>query len=266
MAVVALTALAVGFCVNDKRLLEHWQHSDLNGTGLDRWLNYANHYEQHFPRPNALHQIRMLEIGIQSGGSAIMWSSCYGETMEYIGIDIDPACKRFESPHRSNMHFEIGSSLNKTFLLDVCRKYGPFDIVVDDGGHTAEMINSAVNTIFASNACMTPQSVYVVEDMHVMANCFTHKSYCGTPGEISGAPCVAFESMHDYWFKSPRPLTPFSGRVAAIHLYDSIAFYVRSVPQLHLQRLRRGRFAHNLESALNPSHTYDRRKRQEKGQ
>lgn len=255
----------MGLCLNNVTLHTLWTTATLPNSGFDRWIEYAEHYEAHLPRPSAVApKMRMLEIGVQSGGSAQLWSKCYGETIYYTGVDIDPACKRSHAPDQG-VHIEIGSAMNSTFLLDICKRHGPFDVVIDDGGHTARMINSAISVLFSNDACMAPRSVYVVEDLHVMRLCETDHSYCSEPSEISGMPSLAFQSMHDYHFKSKNggrspPATIFTGRIAAIYLYDSIAFYVRASPQPKIHRIKRGRsFFTNKEATLNDLGAYARK-------
>ena len=47
---------------------------------LDRWLEYAEPYQMHFPKPGGA-PLRLLEIGVQSGGSAIAWQQYYGSSL-----------------------------------------------------------------------------------------------------------------------------------------------------------------------------------------
>tara|TARA_B110001452_G_scaffold76554_1_gene62200 strand:- start:1244 stop:1477 length:234 start_codon:yes stop_codon:yes gene_type:complete len=44
-------------------------------------------------------------------------------------------------------------------------------VIIDDGGHTAQMISLAAELLFPDGACLnnaTGTAVYVVEDLHVM--------------------------------------------------------------------------------------------------
>lgn len=56
----------------------------------------------------------------------------------------------------------------------VCEAHGPFDVIIDDGGHTAQMINVAAELLFPDGTCLNNVSgaaVYVVEDLLVMTRC-----------------------------------------------------------------------------------------------
>ena len=77
--------------------------------------------------------LKMLEIGVNAGGSIAMWRDYFGEgfdEFEYHGVDINPECARFHRPH-ANERIHIGSQLNRTFLRQVVAAHGPFDIVLD---------------------------------------------------------------------------------------------------------------------------------------
>ena len=116
------------FCVGGESLSTVWRtygrmHNET--AGFDRWLEYADKYERHLPRPSSVGAaagrppLRMLEIGVQSGGSTRAWRRCYGDSLYYVGLDVDPRCRAFRSAEES-IHIEIGSSLDPRVLRRVC--------------------------------------------------------------------------------------------------------------------------------------------------
>ena len=109
-------------------------------------------------------KIQMLEIGVQSGGSTRVWSQYFGENLNYTGLDINPNCTQFEMPEKG-IHILTGSQMDEQLLQRICRDYGPFDIIIDDGGHTSEMIMRSFNILFG---CMHDGGVYAMEDLHTM--------------------------------------------------------------------------------------------------
>lgn len=226
-----------------RSLLDLWQHYS-EAPVIDRWAEYAEHYERHFPSPMGKRSLKMLEIGVQSGGSARAWHHYYGDRLTYVGVDINERCMRTESPEE-NIFIEIGSQLNTTFLREVCDRRGPFDMVIDDGGHSGTMMNVSLTTIFAHAGCLTDRAVYVIEDMHTMAMC--KEGFCEQPSQVSNIIRDAFYGMHGHWIASEpqkddleaKP-PAWASQVRSMALYDSMAFFTRGSPLRSLTRITRG--------------------------
>jgi len=96
-----------------------------------------------------------------------VWSIYFGNMLRYTGLDINPKCKRWEDSDRY-IHIESGSQTNDTLLRDICTKFGPFDLVIDDGGHMTEQIIISLRALWP--ACMKDKSVYAIEDLHTMVS------------------------------------------------------------------------------------------------
>ena len=220
------------------------------GPVFDHWLEYADLYEKHLPKPDGKTPLRLLEIGVQSGGSARVWRKWYGSPLTYVGIDVNDLSKQVESPSE-NIFVEIGSQLDDHFLLSTCAKHGPFDVIVDDGGHTTEMIHNTLNTLWTHRAaCMTPDAIYVIEDLHAMAAC--ELDYCENPMDVPGVITKAFYGMHAHWRSDGAlplpvgvgPLQPapqaWASELRSIQLYDSMAFLQRGAPIKKMTRVTRG--------------------------
>ena len=230
-------AILRGICGNGMTLRETWLSYD-ERPFFNRWLEYADHYETFLPSASRMHRkIRMLQIGVQSGGSARAWKKCYGDMLEYVGIDIDPRCLRSDSP-TENIRIRIGSQLNTSFLTEICSQFGPFDVVIDDGGHTAGMIETSLAAIFPSDVCMGEHSVYAVEDTHTMARCDAKGKYCKSAKEISFLPCQANEKMHSLWFHKHTDYV-WADKVVSVHMFDSLSFYIRGVKRI-LTKISKG--------------------------
>ena len=120
--------------------------------------NYCVKYEKWLPF-NRLEPLTILEIGVLGGASLATWREYYPNAT-IIGIDIDPACKQFENPN-NKVFVEIGSQDDPEFLNSISQKWGPFDMILDDGSH----INRHVITSFTHLiAYVKPEGVYVIED------------------------------------------------------------------------------------------------------
>ena len=179
-----------------------WLHHPHDEPGLDRWLEYAAAYEAHLPRPDNKTAISLLEIGVQSGGSALAWKRYYGAPLKYVGIDIDPRCKRTERPGLQ-IFVEVGDQLDSAFLRRVCAKHGPFDVAIDDGGHTGRMMRASIRSVLgAGSECMRRRAVYAIEDMHTMTRC--REGYCSDPNDIHALIGSGFFGMHNHWNREVR--------------------------------------------------------------
>jgi hypothetical protein len=133
-----------------------------SGAGNGRcfkWRHYFEIYERYFSRfvGNAP---TYLEIGVSQGGSLDLFQTYLGETARIIGMDIDPGCKQWA---REGVEIVIGDQSNADFMSQVVGPMGPFDIIVDDGGHTSDQQLVSFLTLFPR---LKEGGVYLVEDTH----------------------------------------------------------------------------------------------------
>jgi hypothetical protein len=127
------------------------------GTDKSSLLHdYLKKYEKYLPFDRE-QPIKILEIGVLEGESLCVWKQ-YFTNVQIVGIDINPYCKKFES---ENINIEIGSQSDADFLKNVCEKYGPFDMILDDGSHMNEHVIFTFKELFKY---VKPQGVYIVED------------------------------------------------------------------------------------------------------
>ena len=220
---------------------------EYNATeGFDHWLNYAAHYHHHISHLSSRNDnipIQMLEIGVQSGGSTRIWSKYFGRNLNYTGLDINPNCAAFESP-ALGVQIRIGSQLNATFLQDICTKFGPFDFIIDDGGHTTEMIITSFRLLWPS--CMKDDGVYAIEDLHSMF-LFDGPQMLVDGMHVFGHLASWMRTMSSY-FTSMNPkfrfeLTdPIVKHIASISIYDSLAILHYQEQWKSLTRISKGKF------------------------
>ena len=132
--------------------------------GTDKWgLHfYTPVYDELF-REIRLKELKILEIGVGGygyknfGGESLrMWAD-YFPNSRIVGIDIE--YKELKLP--ANVHYEHGSQVDTGFLDRVARKYGKFDIVVDDGSHRPDHVIASFQFLFPR---MAERGFYVVED------------------------------------------------------------------------------------------------------
>jgi hypothetical protein len=201
--------------------------------GFHKWNAYAKHYDKHIEhlRLNAIQnstKVNILEIGVQSGGSARAWKRYYGPLTNYIGIDINPNCTKVEA---QDIHIEIGSQLDVDFLKNICHKYGPFDLIVDDGGHTTQMIIVSFEALWG---CLRHDGVYVIEDTHSMSMwnqtnrtsemLVNGKDLFGYFADLSRNMIVYFHEINGTMMLREKWMDPVSKYISEISIYDSLIF------------------------------------------
>lgn len=116
--------------------------------------------------------ITMLEIGIEKGGSLTMWKKYLHPESKIVALDRVPGCKKNE---RDNIIVEIGDQMDGEFLNKLANKHGPFDIIIDDGGHyTDQHMNCFINLF----PFVKELGYYIVEDTHT---CYMQEFKDGKP-------------------------------------------------------------------------------------
>lgn len=130
-----------------------------SGAVLDKWVHYFPIYHRHLEsfrgRP-----IKVLEIGVYRGGGLAMWQHYFGPQAVVVGADIDPAAARAV---QGRFAVVIGDQEDPDFLRSVSAAYGPFDVVIDDGGHTMRQQIVTTETLFP---LLTKGGRLLVEDCH----------------------------------------------------------------------------------------------------
>jgi cephalosporin hydroxylase len=118
---------------------------------------YAVIYQQLLaPRRN--HRLSLLEIGVSKGASLRMWADWLPQA-SIVGVDINPACRRHTSD-RSTVH--IGDQADPDLMTAVAETCGPFDVVIDDGGHHTNLHQASFTVIWPH---VNPGGFYAIEDL-----------------------------------------------------------------------------------------------------
>lgn len=126
---------------------------------LDKWEPYFEAYHRHFSKFRGK-QVTFVEVGIQSGGSALMWRWYFGEHFRYIGIDINPNAKKFES---SWAKIIIGDQASVKFWDEFKVRFpDKVDIILDDGGHTMLQQKQTLRSMYSH---VKPGGIYACEDL-----------------------------------------------------------------------------------------------------
>lgn len=121
--------------------------------------NYTEKYEKYFFELRN-EKLKILEIGIQNGYSLKTWKE-YFPNAEIFGIDIVD-CSHMDEERIKTLQ---GSQTDVNFLKNVNARFGPFDIIIDDGSHYSSDMTISFDALFP---LLKPNGLYVVEDLHCL--------------------------------------------------------------------------------------------------
>jgi len=104
----------------------------------------------------------ILEIGVKGGGSAAMWKGLF-PAASVVGIDIKLRRWLTRQPSADGVVYLEGDQTDGARLEEIAAKYGPFDLVIDDGSHVTDHVAGTLQ-------CLLPHvragGIYIIEDTH----------------------------------------------------------------------------------------------------
>jgi len=193
-------------------------------NAADKPAHYLQHYTAHFG-PLRHRRLRVLEIGIggyedpcAGGGSLRMWAGYFWRS-RIVGIDIHD-----KSPHKARrIVTAVGSQNDPGFLRRLSEKYGPWDIIIDDGSHVSEHVITAFRSLYGNY--LADGGWYVVEDLHTSYWPQFH-------GETDVTSVDFLKGLADASNAQflPRGTVPFGGSVGVVAFYPEIAFIQKGRP------------------------------------
>jgi hypothetical protein len=223
-ALAAVDSALVDACVEpppqkfEKCFFEH------QGNVSDKWEQYLAVYDAELHRFIASGvPVRLLEIGVQNGGSLQIWSQHLPTGSTIVGVDIDPRCAAFKLGQ--NVRVVIGNGADPT---DLDRMLGDksFHIIIDDASHRSEQV---IATFCACFPRLEPGGIYAIEDLH----CSYFRDYEGGL-DRQGTAIEWLKSLVDSLnvdhlddntvsLEQRQRLQAFNREIARITFYDSIA-------------------------------------------
>ena len=132
-------------------------NSDKRST--DNGHNYTRQYEELIVKYRT-DKIKYLEIGVLNGESIKAMRSVFLNAEYVVGIDINPICKQYESIN-DKIFIEIGNATDGNIISNITKKYGTFDIILDDGSHTNKDVIKTFELLFP---LLNDNGLYIVED------------------------------------------------------------------------------------------------------
>ncbi len=136
-------------------------YEEHSGKVSDKWgiylVEYGRVFEEYRDEP-----IRLLEIGVQNGGSLEIWSKFFVNAQKFVGCDINTECARlvYEDPRVAVVVGDANSDAVQSIVVQHANEY---DVIIDDGSHSSSDIVKSFARYFP---LMADGGVFVAEDLH----------------------------------------------------------------------------------------------------
>ncbi|MCB4790499.1 MAG: class I SAM-dependent methyltransferase [Elusimicrobia bacterium] len=142
----------------DKYKTDKGSNIYINADGKGQGHHFTEVYEYFF-KPIRMKANKILEIGVEHGGSEFMWRDYFPNAIIY-GIDIAD-CSKFNS---GRIKTYIADQLKRDQLKGFIDKYGKdFDFILDDGGHWMDEQQTSFGYLFPY---VKSGGYYIIEDVH----------------------------------------------------------------------------------------------------
>jgi hypothetical protein len=212
--------------------LREFFDSRKEGPGIWKWNHYFDIYHRHFQQFRG-QEVRVLEIGVYSGGSLDMWSNYFGPKAIIYGVDIASECRVYEN---DRIKIFIGDQADRSFWRGFRREVPTLDIVIDDGGHQPGQQIVSLEELLPF---LRPGGVYFCEDVHGMYNLFA--SYVHGLGHKLNDTSQICSFPGDDDRRIFGTSTPFQSAVGSIHLYPFVTVLERNaIPVIELRAPKHG--------------------------
>lgn len=139
----------------------HELYANHTGKMSDKWSLYLDEYDRLFS-PIRDRPVRLLEIGVQNGGSLEIWSQFFPNAEVIVGCDINQDCKvlTYDDPR---IGVVIGDVNDPQTQQSILQRSGQFDIVIDDGSHLSKDIVKTFALYFPN---VLEDGLFIAEDLH----------------------------------------------------------------------------------------------------
>lgn len=144
---------------NLKQLAQRWCGPKLSDKGTSH--SYIGVYDKLF-EPYVEKPITLVEVGVKSGASIVMWSELFNVAgSRIIGIDLRVDFMDYQVPEvrqRANIELFEGSATDEAFM----ERFNNVDIFIDDGSH---LLADQAKTLQIMRSKINPGGIYVIEDV-----------------------------------------------------------------------------------------------------
>ena len=184
------------------------------GQPFDKWIHYFDIYQRTLA-PYIGKPVRVLEIGVFHGGGLDQLRALLGQEAQLFGVDLDPAAR---AACAGRFEVAVGDQTDTAFLDQVVADFGPFDVIIDDGGHTT---NQQITTIEHLFDAVNEGGVYIVEDTHTSY----WDSYRDSPESFIEWSKHRADDLNAYHFRGEVELGCWATQLSGVHFYDSVVVF-----------------------------------------
>eukprot|EP00747_Dinoflagellata_sp_TGD_P184588 gnl/TRDRNA2_/TRDRNA2_40344_c0_seq1.p1 gnl/TRDRNA2_/TRDRNA2_40344_c0~~gnl/TRDRNA2_/TRDRNA2_40344_c0_seq1.p1 ORF type:complete len:363 (+),score=74.77 gnl/TRDRNA2_/TRDRNA2_40344_c0_seq1:74-1162(+) len=215
---------------------QQWYSAHTTGRGLWKWNTAIAAYDRHFG-PWAGRSLKLAEVGVESGGSVMMWQGVLGIQCHVYGLDIKPQTMQFANARTTiTVGDQEDPNMWRNFFTYTV-KGSTLDILVDDGGHEAQqMITTLKETIWHMN----PGGYVAIEGIH--GEHYVDSFFVPAAQELAQvAASGELEAVHVYPFLlvaeragevggRPPSTATFSGKHTVVDSFNSMWAAVKKSP------------------------------------
>jgi len=131
------------------------------GFVSDKWASYLHVYDRWFASYQVA-PIRLLEVGVQNGGSLQIWAKYFANAKKIVGCDINPDCAQLTYDD-ARVVLVLGDVKASAVREKILAHSETYDIIIDDGSHKSADIIKTFKNFYAR---LSPGGIYVIEDLH----------------------------------------------------------------------------------------------------
>jgi hypothetical protein len=193
------------------------------GKVSQKWSLFLDVYERVLA-PRRLQPLRLVEVGVQNGGSLEIWAKYLPNALAIVGCDVDPRCAalRFDDPR---VRVVVGAVNTPEAARAILALANPFDVFVDDGSHRSSDVILAFLNYFPF---LRAGGTYLVEDLH----CAYRPEYQGgihAPNAVAFFRTLVDVMQVQYWQEQAdaaqrlAPFVPAAASAGAVQLASTIA-------------------------------------------
>jgi cephalosporin hydroxylase len=188
---------------------------------LHKWFHYFDIYEKYLSKYQNTPAV-LLEIGIDEGGSLLMWKNYLGKDSKIIGLDINPKCKNLA---KECFEIYIGNQNDENIINEIKKNNPKIDIVIDDGSHNMEDMIASFEFLYDF---IDSNGIYIAEDTHTSY----WKDYGGGFGKEDTFIEYAKKKIDELHLTQRGPdieISKFAKTTNNINFYDSIVVFEKKI-------------------------------------